>query len=93
MADDEGPPAADVIDVAFSLDVLQVGALAADEGKRRAADALPGPYGAVDAADENGRGPLESFDVVQDRSPSCRVCILSIPVKSVWESLLRALFR
>ena len=50
VAQDHRPPGADVVDVAVAVDVEQIGALAALEEDRLAADAAEGPGRAVHAA-------------------------------------------
>ena len=56
MAQNHRPPGTDVIDVAIAIDVEQIGALAALEKDRLAADAAKSPGRAVDAAGNQSLG-------------------------------------
>jgi len=59
MAEQEGTPTANVVDIAVAVRIPDVGALAAGDEGRGAADAAESAYGRIHAA---GNGPLGAFE-------------------------------
>jgi hypothetical protein len=59
MAEEKGPPGADVVDVFVAVGVEDVGGFAAGDEGRVAADAAAGADGGVDASGDEGESALE----------------------------------
>ena len=64
MAQDHGPPGADVIDMALAIGIPEIGTLGALHKAGRTAHGLEGAYGGVDAAGDNALGAVEQGQVV-----------------------------
>ena len=61
VAEDRRPPGADVVDVAFAIDVFDAAALGATDEKRFATDIAEGAHGRINAAGNKFFGGLEKL--------------------------------